>query len=327
MDLLTGLEEAIGVQQSQADIARLRHAEQVAKMAARIRVEDSRGHYWPVGLLSELEGRILIDSRYAFLKGLPRSALFGELLAGEYEALRFGERSEATLECGRLLNLFVSTFDGACDDVTEALPATLAGITPILSAFPEPVAVTSHQARDLSGLVTGVGLALSNRLGVAILRAPTQSRLLMAEIVHTAYASQIHELSAGIQDPASAAKGIEAKSIGPFAVAFIISHAMRGSMKGFDAIAPVSRAVGRVFGWIDDLADWREDAASGRTTALSLFLGTTDINAETILAADSFLRAETYARIAEMQAVLSQYGLDSLGTALAGVILDWVGQI
>lgn len=327
VNFLLELEKAIDIQGSKANIARQQHANRVANMAARIRIEDSAGHYWPPGLLLELEGRSSVDSRYAFLNRLPRSALFGELLAGEYEALRFGERSEATLECGRLLNLFITTFDGVCDDVTEALPETLASLTPILSAFPEPTSMTKPLRRDLSGLVIGIGLALSERLGAEVVRAPAQARSLMTELVHTAYAAQLQELSAGIQDSVNVVKRVEAKSIGPFAVAFMISHAVRGSLEGFDAILPVSHVVGRVFGWIDDLVDWHEDAVSGRVTTLSLFLGDTDVNSETISAVNSSLRAETHLRITEMQAVLSQYGLASLEVPLLGVILDWVGQV
>jgi hypothetical protein len=324
--LSSALIESIGGDVCDVAAVRRRHQERVRSVAERIRQDDAAGVYWPAGAIALLERWVAMDSRYAFVKRLPRSAHFGELLAGEYEAIRFGTRSRDVLECGRLLNLFVTTFDAVCDDIPEALPSTLARLASILGSFPECPPQHAQLEPNLGGVVVGIGSSLAERLGGAILRAPEEARVALSTPVRKAYAAQLSELSAGIQNAVDAAESVEAKSIGPFAVALTVSHAIHGDLRGFEAVGPVAHAMGRLFGWIDDLVDWKDDDARGRPTSLSLFLSTPAVDVRAISGAMPRLIEETQERVSCLRSTLHQYGLSELQPALIGVALDWFGE-
>lgn len=323
--LLDALAESIGGDVCEIAAIRLRHAERVREVAEQIRRDDAAGTFWPAGAIAQLERWITMDSRCGFVTRLPRSAHFGELLAGEYEAIRFGSRSTEVLECGRLLNLFVTTFDAVCDDIPEALPKTLSTLAPILYAFPDCPRLATFLEPNLSGLAVGVGHSLAKKLGAAIVRTSESDRATLSSPVRKAYSAQLSELSAGIDLGDEAAVNVEAKSIGPFAVALTIPHAIHGDLRGFEAVAPVADAMGRLFGWIDDLVDWREDAARGRPTSLSLFLSTEAVDAREISSAMPQLIEETQDRVSDLRNALEEYGLADLQQALVGVVLDWFG--
>lgn len=285
---------------------------------------DTEGGVWPAGLFRELSEKTEYDFRYLFMSRFVRSALFGELLVREYALARYGSCSEDMLYCGRLLNMFVTAFDSVCDEIDEELPQTLGGLAPLFKAFPQQ-AERPFFERTLSGFTLSIAYSLAESLGTAIQQLGTEEQQLFTKYVRGAFESQVRELSLGAaEDAAEAERILDAKSTGPFAVALLIPHAFYGNTEGTDCIGPVSASMGRLFGWVDDLADWDQDDIAGKTSSLNILLGVKELSQELLAASSEPICQETEQRYHALSALLQQYGLSDMDAPLRQAMNRWL---
>jgi hypothetical protein len=294
------------------------------EVAAFIDRTDNEGTIWPKGLFKSLCMNITTDGRYQFMDRFARSAFFGELIVKEYAEAQLGDCTDEMIRCGRILNLFVTAFDSVCDEITEELPETLKALNELFSVFPNQVVSRSKIEYSLSGFTLSLAYELAEVLGNAIRVMSADHQRFFTKKILFAFESQVHELSVNMTKADVQPDIIDSKSIGPFATGMIIPHVLSAETKNIDCIQPVSIAMGRLFGWVDDLADWQEDSFANKTTSLTLFLRKESVTELDLLNFSSSIEKETINRYDVLYEELSNYNLIKMDGSLKSAMKRWL---
>jgi hypothetical protein len=257
------------------ELARPRYHGGIAASRAWLRGVDAGGRYWSPGLLAEAEERALADARFAYLAALPRSAHFGETLARALLGPGASPHSQtdSAIEVARLVNLFVTCFDGICDETQEFLPETVPYLRDLVTALPGPPPPAPVSRHPLVTLTHAIAVAVARAVSVAPDAWPGPAvepggpRAAVAETVRVAFGRQLTTL----RPPAGAVEAErERLSAATFAVTFAITAAYAGATaRGTEALLTAAPAVGALFGWVDDLVDLPVDLRAGRPNMIA----------------------------------------------------------
>ncbi len=285
---------------------------------------DDEGRIWPKGLFKHLCNNNSHDSRYQFMSRFSRSAFFGELLVKEYANAQFGACNDEIIECGRLLNMFITAFDSVCDDITEELPATLNALSKVFMAFPNQVELKNQIEYNLTGFTLSLAYEIAEKLGRSIVQFEKTEQEFFTKQIVDAFKSQVKELSVNAASAEIQASIIDSKSIGPFAVSMIIPHILLRESKETNCIHPISKAMGRLFGWIDDLADWKEDMLAEKTTSLNIFLNKKGLTEADLINFSTEITDETTERYQILSDQLYKYDLIQMDTSLKSAMIRWL---
>jgi hypothetical protein len=250
------------------DIAR--HAILITQAQATLDADDASGQWWTAGTLRE--GRIIADEdpRFAFLGALPRSAVFAHtvLLAARPRGSVLdhdGSALDQALIAARLINLFVTCFDGICDETPELLPATIPYLDRLFSQFPGDVPappVTGHPVIALThDIAASTARLLIERLG------DDECRALATTTIQTAYRRQVETLWVKPEQDVSATR--KDLSVATFAVTLLVAAVWSGlDSERTRTLLGAATPVGALFGWVDDVVDLPVDLARGRPNAV-----------------------------------------------------------
>lgn len=237
------------------DLDRAGYHRALTAAGAWLREVDARGPHWPMGLLAEVEWRTRGDARFDYLRALPRSVLFGETLARAL--LGPGARPDLAIEAARLVNLFVTCFDGICDETQELLPETVPHLRDLVAALPGPPPPAAAARHPLVTLTHAVAGAVAR----AVATVP-DGRAAVAGTVRTAFDRQLATLRPP-EEPVAAER--ERLSAVTFSVTFALTAACAAATEpGTEALLAAAPAVGAFFGWVDDLVDLPADLRTGR---------------------------------------------------------------
>ncbi len=322
MDLFNSISEELNLVEQSEGLTDPRIA--LNEIPIFISETDNEGSIWPKGLFQHLCNNNVHDSRYLFMSRFSRSAFFGELLVKEYANAQFGICNDEIIECGRLLNMFITAFDAVCDDITEELPATLNVLSKVFSVFPNQVESKNQIEYNLTGFTLSLAYEIAERLGGAMGQFEKAQQVLFTAEIVGAFKSQVKELSVGMVDADAQTSIIDSKSIGPFAVSMIIPHLLLGESKETECIQPVSKAMGRLFGWIDDLADWKEDKLAEKTTSLNIFLNKKSVIEADLIDFSTEIKDETTKRYQILSNQLYKYNLIEMDTSLKSAMIRWL---
>ena len=229
---------------------------------------DRTGAWWPAGALSRAREEALSDRRLGFLDALPRSITFGRRLA-HLTAWAIGrdEPSDEALGAAQAMNVFVTVFDGLCDECPDRLPALLADLQPRFAGFPRAGDPPTPSGSATADLVSGLVHRTTLMLEPCFADASPALAAAAARAVGSAFEAQV----AGASCPAAEAR--ERLSVLTFrATLGVVALVDRADPSVVPRLARVARTSGALFGWIDDVADWESDGRAGRPNMLALGL-------------------------------------------------------
>jgi hypothetical protein len=302
----------------------------------RLRAADDEGRWWPPGTLAGCQALLAGDLRYAFIERLGRSWAFGELIAGALEEELTGGVTPEALELAGLINVFVTCFDGICDDVPELLPRVLPALGEMVAAFPRAGSSVPSGDNPVVRLAWAAVMGSAKRLAAGLSEAPGEVRQAMGEAVRDAYGAQVEAL-APVRDSSPAGRELlvarrSAVSAGPMRIAVLIPVVFHPEVaRDLDALDALARELGRHFGWVDDIVDLELDLRYGQPNAVAALAGLERPGDLTALDPSSNLVAEVLResrrRWAALEAASARAGLDGErprdGLALATV--SWLG--
>lgn len=243
------------------------YLESLSASAEQIAADDEGGLLWPRGSVRGTTALVDEDPRFGFVRALPRSALFGEIVVRETLGLPDSDARVAA----RLVNIFVSTFDGVCDETPELLPATLPYLDALFAALPSTVPEPPDTGHPLLALVHG-SAASAARLLLRALDDAEDLTPLAVQVVRGAYASQVATLQP--RAPAEVSGSRAELSTATFAVTFLLAAAFaRMDVTRAASLLAAAGPIGALYGWIDDVVDLEVDARVGRPNAAALVLG------------------------------------------------------
>lgn len=294
------------------------YARQLRASQAELDMEDRQGTHWRPMLVRRIAALSASDRRVDVHHRLPRSALFGALVVEAVEAVSFPRADSRVRTAGRLVNVFVTSFDAVCDVFSEHLPATVAAVRPTLTQFPAAPDPLDDGAHPVPLLVADVTGTLASSLGPLSAALPEVG---FAGAVREAYEAQL----ASLRRLGPATPDVRDKSAATFAVALRIPALVHGTPLEFD-VDVVADALGDLFGWVDDLTDLRVDALTGQPNGALRLLG--DQVGEAI--DDAHLRRledETTGRWHRLLSQLSHAGLDDdrVRHRLSLSLMSWLG--
>jgi hypothetical protein len=280
--------------------------------------DDREGTHWRPGLVRRIAGLAASDRRVDVHHRLPRSTLFGALVVEAVESVSFARPDPRVRTAGRLVNVFVTSFDAVCDVFSEHLPETVAAVRPTLERFPATPARLDDGAHPVPLLVADVTATLAAALGPL---SAALSEVGFARAVRDAFEAQLASLRR--LEPATPA--VRDKSAATFAVALRIPALVHGSPPRFD-VDLVADALGDLFGWVDDLTDLRVDALTGQPNSALGLLGD-QVGAALHDAQIRRLEDETTDRWQRLLSVLAHAGLDDdrVRHRLSLSLLSWLG--
>ena len=297
---------------------------------------DSEGTWWPPGLLKRCEALERSDRRYAFIERIPRSWFFGtSVVRGLVSALRAEPDGRAIAAAG-VMNVFVTAFDGICDDVPELLPGILPPIGGLVAQFPEPTGCGPTSDNPVVRLAWACAQSFAAAIRDAFEETSLSVRVALQVAVREAFTAQLASLN-WIQPPHAMANTCPGDlranvSAGPFRVAVLLPLVFRPDLTVSPAhLHVLALALGRHFGWIDDLVDLEQDLRFGQPNAVAsligvdssrdlLTIGPTDPRAVTIV-------DETRRRIVTLRKAMMRLGIcndECLGLVAANTIM-WLG--
>jgi hypothetical protein len=238
---------------------------------------DREGRWWQPGRLARLTAAARQDTRLRFIDRLPRSMTFGRLLAElATSILSVSPPSGASLDVAQGINLFVTMFDGLCDDTPECLPDLVPHLRAVFEASGFPAEGTAPGGTEATRLTLELAVACFAGLMPAIGRAPPQVAARTIGAIEAAFAAEIEGLNRMSDncDRQHAIRQRDALSAATFAATLQSICAIEGADDAQSrALDTVAEACGRLFGWIDDITDLEQDAASGQPNLVSLLIG------------------------------------------------------
>ena len=209
-----------------------------------ISIADSAGTWWPAGGLDRCRALAQVDRRYSFVHRIPRSWCFGASLVDALGRALGGEGSRQAATVAGLMNVFVTAFDGICDDVPELLPAVLRPVQELVARFPEPSSPSLIGDNLVAQMAWSSAVSFESIVHDAVHAARPEIRSALDLAVNRAFEAQLASLSwlrAGTtRGPWSADPRTEV-SAGPFRVAVLLpllfSPDISASVADLDALA------------------------------------------------------------------------------------------
>jgi hypothetical protein len=243
-----------------------------------ISVADSAGTWWPTGLLDRCRALAKDDRRYSFVHRIPRSWFFGASLVDALGTALHGVGSSQAATAAGLMNTFVTAFDGICDEVPELLPAVLGPVQELVARFPEPGGPGVMSDNPVAQLAWTSAVSFASIVHDAVRAARPEIRSALDLAIRRAFEAQLASLSwlrrAGTTPGPRSADPRSEVSAGPFRVAVLLpllfSPGITASLTDLDALAV---ALGRHFGWIDDLVDLESDVRFRQPNAIGDMIG------------------------------------------------------
>ncbi|MCC8245014.1 hypothetical protein [Saccharothrix luteola] len=254
-EILTGLDSA-------------RYFRNVDRVAHRLQVDDREGRFWRAGTLTTVSN-LVADPRFEFVQALPRSALFGETIANAVRAGRSPRGSEGIgMDAARLINMFVTCFDGICDETRELLPETVPYLEDVLTSIPRSVPRPPPLSHPLVSLTHDIAAAIADLLAAALLsRRGDDIADLILTVIRAAYRQQLESLRLDIGSATSRTQ----LSVATFAVSLTMAALFNGfSQQQANALVRVANPIGELFGWIDDIVDVEHDIARGMPNVVAI---------------------------------------------------------
>lgn len=182
---------------NKVESTRSSYLNEVKRVAGLLREQDESGQWWAPGLMASCYALAEQDKRFAFCHALPRSAFFGEsLVVSGYRAVVGGESPEAAKEAGRLLNIFITTLDGLCDEAPDLLPDIIPATNDMLASFPEASTIRPEVKHPVVRLIYEAGASAASILRER-LRQSGARRLeaKLTDAVRAAYRTEIDGLA------------------------------------------------------------------------------------------------------------------------------------
>lgn len=242
---------------------RAHHQRRLSEVLHRLAMDDAAGRFWPAGTLAEARELAALDSRFQFVRALPRSALFGEAVANAFGAPAGAQRSGEPgdgVAAGRLTNMFITCFDGICDETPELLPATVPYLNHLHDSIPRSVPPPPPTPHPLVSLTHSIAAAVAGLLVSAFHRRGDELGELVLGSIREAYGRQFDTLRI---EPRSAANRARL-STATFAVSLASAALFNGlSREQAESLVRAATPVGELFGWIDDVVDLDRDTARG----------------------------------------------------------------
>ncbi|WP_035062025.1 hypothetical protein, partial [Cellulomonas bogoriensis] len=216
---------------------------------------------------------------------------------------RPGPELDEALSTARLINIFVTCFDGVCDEAPELLPATLPYLDDLFARFPEPPPDPPRTGHPVVTLVHGSAAATARLLGAHV---PEDLRGLAADVVRGAYRRQVESLRVGVAPTVDAREGL---SVATFAVTLLVAAVWaRLDPPRARALLGAARPVGALFGWVDDLVDLPVDASRGRPNMVAAdpggIVAGTAVRWDAVRVVPGRLRADGVVTVEDLDAVL-----------------------
>lgn len=247
----------------------------LARAQHMLALEDERGELWAPGRLRACSP-YAEDWRYHFVRRFARSAAFGDLIV---EAVCAGGGAGADHDASRLamlINLFITVFDGICDNVSELLPDTLLSVRSIFADFPNLESRYDVPYHPVAALAVETCVAAARIIEDRLVAADDRTRGFVCDSVRAAFAAQMESLRAAPRANAPDSPATE-QLAGKSAAAFRVSLAIPAlfgilPLPDIGALNACALALGEFFGWIDDLCDFEEDSGARRWSTVSIVL-------------------------------------------------------
>lgn len=259
-----------GLETGEIDAARASYLEAVDRVTGLLHEQDGVGRWWSPGLLASCDALADTDHRFAFCRALPRSALFGEtVVVSGYRAGAGDDPPEAAKEAGRLVNMFVTTLDGICDEAPELLPEVVPATNDLFASFPAASLTQPSGRHPVVWLTYEVAVSAVSIIREQLSR-PEAAHIgeRLTEAVRAAYRAEIESLTLRIDLETS-----NRDSLGE-----VLDERTRLSKATFNAslqigalfarcdddmaerLAAAAARIGAFFGWVDDLVDLELDS-------------------------------------------------------------------
>lgn len=303
-----------------------RHAASLASATTTLRRDDQGGTWWRAGSLAAAEALSVEDARFDFVHALARSALFGETII-RVARTALGTTGDPTdLAAGRLVNVFVTCFDGICDETPELLPATVPYLDALVAALPgrpPPPPETGHPVIALTHDAAG---SVARWLGEAQERHGGPLANLAAGTVREAYRRQL--LTLGPRRSEEVAESRTMLSVATFAVTLALAAVSAGiDETGARRLVAAAEPIGALYGWIDDVVDVANDVAAGRPNLAALVTGGLEPDEASL----AHITAQTQRRWLEVRALADSLcadrpeSRDAFVAALRDAAWAWLG--
>lgn len=324
---------AFGAQDALQD-ARSAHLSHLAEAALRLSAEDRSARHWSAGRLADCQTLSHADARYEFCQRLTGSASFGELIASTVERALVGLNGDPrSRDVAQLINIFITAFDGLCDEVPEYLPLVLPALTRLFTNFPEPTEERPRGNHPVVWLAFESASAATALLEPALAASRSQFREAFIAAVRAAFATQVDS----IKPPSPGMSSHEVRvrrssiSLAAFHVAVLVPAAFHPSIQDdLQRLRTVANALGDHFGWIDDLVDIDHDVRVGQENIVASHLAEAhclQVSGEFEPEGLRFVCEDAASRWRSLLNILKQQNLlsDDVETALRIASLAWLG--
>ncbi|MGD0704320.1 MAG: hypothetical protein ABSA02_31090 [Trebonia sp.] len=241
--------------------------------ADELRLADLSGKWWPAGLLSRCEALQANDLRYAFIDRIPRSWFFGKSVV-QAIAGALAIKDDRACQAAAVMNVFVTTFDGICDEVPELIPGILPQITDLVNRFPAPGSASPSNGNPVIQLAWAAAVSFESIVNEGLVMSTRAIRDAMVASVQQAFHAQLATLPwmrTRLNGPSVEIPDVRAAvSTGPFRVALLLPLLFSpDSAIPLGQLDSLAVAFGRHFGWIDDLVDLEADLRFNRPNMVS----------------------------------------------------------
>jgi geranylgeranyl pyrophosphate synthase len=222
-----------------------------------------------------------------------------------------------------LINLFVTTFDGICDEAPDLLPQVLPITDRVIGNFPEPWRGSLPVSDPIPHLLLEVACTTARLIRETMEDVPRNQCELVSRAIRTAYEGQLNTLKQTPRpEPAASRTSLSGAT---FQVSLIVGALFvdRTSVD-FRALVDAGEALGSLFGWIDDVVDLESDLIGMQPNMVAALIGT-----ESGSESESIVRRETARRWREAQRALRKVEskADDAQRELLEAAVIWLGVV